>query len=74
MSPRPINVAAKLAEFDRLPNDAIVDDPVAAALLNMSIDTFRRTNIPGVPRRQFSKRRGGRRAGDVRAVIRGNAA
>ena len=42
MSPRPINVEAKLAAFDRLPDDAIVDDPVAAALLGLSLDTFRR--------------------------------
>jgi hypothetical protein len=72
MSPRPINVSAKLAEFDHLPDDAIVDDPVAAALLNMSIDTFRRTRP--VPRKQFSERRGGSRVGDLRALVRGDAA
>ena len=72
MSPKPINVEAKLAAFDSLPNDAIVDDPVAAALLNMSIDTFRRANP--VPQKRFSERRVGRRAGDLRKLIRGNAA
>jgi hypothetical protein len=72
MSPRPINVPAKLATFDRLPDDAIIDDPVAAALLNMSIDTYRRRRP--VPRRQFSERRGGSRVGDLRALIRGDAA
>jgi hypothetical protein len=69
---RRIDVSKKLAEFDRLPNDAIVDDPVAAALLNMSIDTFRRNNP--VPQKRLSKRRVGRRAGDLRALVRGEAA
>ena len=72
MSPRPINVEAKLAAFDRLPDDAIVDDPVAAALLGMSLDTFRRANP--VQQKRFSQRRVGRRAGDLRALIRGDAA
>jgi len=72
MSPRPINVPAKLAEFDTLPDDAIVDDPVAAALLGMSLDTFRRANP--VPQKRFSQRRVGRRVGDLRALIRGDAA
>jgi len=72
MSPRRTNVAAKLAEFDRLPNDAIVDDPVAAALLGISEDTLKRRNP--VPRRQVSDRRGGRRVGDLRALSRGEAA
>jgi hypothetical protein len=67
-----IDVRKKLAEFDRLPDDCIVDDPVAAALLGMSIDTLQRANP--VPKKQFSKRRVGRRAGDIRALIRGNAA
>jgi hypothetical protein len=72
MSPRPINVNARLAEFDRLPADAIIDDPVAAALLGISVDTLRRRNP--VPQRQVSDRRRGRRVGDLRALVRGEAA
>jgi hypothetical protein len=72
MSPRPINVPAKLAEFDRLPDDAIVGDPVAAAVLGISVDTLRRRNP--VPQRQISDRRVGRRVGDLRALSRGEAA
>ena len=72
MSPRPINVPARLAEFDRLPNDAIIDDPVAAALLGISVETLRRANP--VPQRRISDRRVGRRVGDLRALTRGEAA
>jgi hypothetical protein len=72
MSPRPINVNARLAEFDRLPADAIIDDPVDAALLGISVDTLRRRNP--VPQRQVSDRRSGRRVGDLRALVRGEAA
>ena len=63
------DLAEKIAAFDRLPDDAIVDDRVAGALLNMSPWTVRRTNP--VPRRQTSQRRFGRRAGDLRNKIRG---
>jgi hypothetical protein len=69
---RPINVEAKLAVFDSLPDDAIVDEPVAAELLGVSLDTYRRN--PPVPRRRFSKRRVGARVGDLRALSRGEAA
>ncbi len=72
MSPRPTNVKARLAQFDALPDDAIVEDPVAAAVLSISEDTLKRNNP--VPWRQVSERRGGRRAGDLRALVRGNAA
>lgn len=68
----PIALIEKLAAFDRLPNDAIVDDRVAAAVLNISIWTLRRNNP--VPIRRITERRYGRRAGDLRDKIRDSAA
>jgi hypothetical protein len=61
--------AAKMARFDSLPDDAIVDDPVAAAMLSISVWTLRRSNP--VPQHQLSERRRGRRVGDIRAKVRG---
>jgi hypothetical protein len=60
---------AKLQAFDSLPNDAIVNDRVAAAVLNMSVWTLRRNNP--VPARQLSERIRGRRVGDLRNKSRG---
>jgi hypothetical protein len=68
MSPRPFDAKRKLAEFDHLPDDAVVPDAVAALLLNVSVDTLRRANP--VPQKRLSKRRVGRRAGDLRALVR----
>jgi hypothetical protein len=62
---------AELAQFDSLPNDAIVPDRIAAAILAISIWTLRRENP--VPARQISERRRGRRVGDLRAIARGAA-
>jgi hypothetical protein len=59
----------KLAEYDSLPNDALVPDAVAAVILAISIWTLRRENP--VPARQISERRQGRRVGDLRAKVRG---
>jgi hypothetical protein len=56
-------------QFDRLPDDAIVPDQVAAVLLNMSPWTLNRSNP--APKRQISERIGGRRVGDLRALARG---
>jgi hypothetical protein len=61
-----------LEQFDRLPDDAIVPDPVAAALLSVSIWTLNR--ISPVAARQISERKRGRRVGDLRALARGEAA
>jgi hypothetical protein len=61
----------KLAAFDSLPQDAIVPDAVAAVILAISIWTLRRENP--VPRREISERRFGRRVGDLRAKVRGEA-
>jgi hypothetical protein len=63
---------AELAQFDSLPNDAIVPDRVAAAILSISIWTLRRQNP--VPERQITERRFGRRVGDLRDKVRGKAA
>jgi hypothetical protein len=60
---------SSLAYFDDLPNDAIVPDRVAAAILAISVWTLRRENP--VPFRQISERRRGRRVGDLRALVRG---
>jgi hypothetical protein len=59
----------KLAEYDALPDDALVADSVAATILDISIWTLRRTNP--VPARQISERKRGRRVGDLRAKVRG---
>ncbi|HTC04900.1 MAG TPA: hypothetical protein VK749_15965 [Xanthobacteraceae bacterium] len=66
MSP---TLRAKLAEYDSLPDDALVDDAVAATILSISVWTLRRNNT--VPARQISERRRGRRVGDLRAKVRG---
>lgn len=59
----------QLAEYDALPDDAIVSDTVAAKILSISVWTLRRENP--VPARQISERRRGRRVGDLRAKVRG---
>jgi hypothetical protein len=67
-----LNIAKRLAEFTTLPDDAIIPEPVAAALLGMSTDTYRRAKP--LPRRRIAKRLVGVRAGDLRALVRGEAA
>jgi hypothetical protein len=69
---RTVVVPEKLAEFDRLPDDAHVSEPIAAAIWGVSLDTYRREQP--VPRRKLSKRRFGVRVGDLRNLIRGSAA
>jgi hypothetical protein len=63
---------ADLSHFDSLPNDAIVPDRVAAAILAISIWTLRRENP--VPARQITERRRGRRVGDLRNKVNGTKA
>jgi hypothetical protein len=58
-----------LKTFDALPDDAIVPDPMAALVLGVSWWTLQRN--PVVPRIQLSPKRFGRRAGDLRALARG---
>jgi hypothetical protein len=60
---------AELAQFDSLPNDALVPDRVAAAILAISVWTLRRENP--VPARQITERRRGRRVGDLRNKVNG---
>jgi hypothetical protein len=62
----------QLADYDVLPDDAIVADALAAKILSISIWTLRRENP--VPARQISERKRGRRVGDLRAKVRGKAA
>lgn len=59
----------QLAEYEALPDDAIVSDSVAAKILSISVWTLRRENP--VPARQISQRKRGRRVGDLRAKVRG---
>jgi hypothetical protein len=59
----------KLAEYDVLPDDALVSDAVASVILSISVWTLRRENP--VPARQISERKRGRRVGDLRAKVRG---
>jgi hypothetical protein len=54
----------QLADYDALPDDAIVPDLVAAKILSISIWTLRRENP--VPARQISERPRGRRVGEGR--------
>jgi hypothetical protein len=60
----------QLKDFDSLPDDSVVGDPLAAELLSISLWTLNRTNP--VPPIQISERRRGRRTGDLRNLIRGN--
>jgi len=62
----------KLKDFDSLPDDAVVPDVLAAEILSISPWTLRRTNP--VPARQITERRRGRRAGDLRNLVRGRPA
>jgi hypothetical protein len=63
--------ANRLAAFDTLPADSIVDDAVAAIVLGVSMQTLQRQDP--VPRRQISTRVFGRRVGDIRDKVRGQA-
>jgi hypothetical protein len=61
----------QLKRFEAYPDDCIIRDPVAALLLGMSVWTLRRANP--VPKIQLSARCYGRRAGDIRRKLRGEA-
>jgi hypothetical protein len=65
----PPDLTKKIEAFDTLPNDSVVADPVAAAVLNISLRTLRR-NDP-VRSIKLSARRIGRRVGDIRALLQG---
>ena len=65
---RAIN-SRKLSQFDSLSDDAIIPEPVAAEILGVSLDTYRRSKL--LPRRHVSRRLVGARVGDVRALSRG---
>jgi hypothetical protein len=69
MSP---DLTKKIEAFDTLPNDSVVADPVAAAVLNISLRTLRR-NDP-VRSIKLSARRIGRRVGDIRKMLKGGNA
>ena len=61
----------QLKNFDSLPNDALVFDGVAALVLGVSLKTLQRKM--SLPARQISEGRHGRRVGDIRALVRGEA-
>jgi hypothetical protein len=61
-----------LRNFDSYPDSAVIPDPVVAALTSLCPKTVRQhPNLPPVP---VSRCRKGRHAGDVRKVLRGEAA
>jgi hypothetical protein len=64
-----IQVLDKMKLFDVMPDDAVVDDRVAAAVLGISVRTLKRND--SVPPVQLSTRRMGRRVGSIRALARG---
>jgi hypothetical protein len=66
---RATDYTAIVAKFADLPDDAIVPDLAAALLLSISPWTLRRRNP--VPPIKISERCRGRRAGDIRALVRG---
>jgi hypothetical protein len=63
---------AAVQQFENLPDDVIVPDPIAADILGISIWTLRRAG-PVRPV-QLSPKRRGRRLGDLRRLIRGEPA
>jgi hypothetical protein len=67
----PPPVSELLKRTASLPDDAVVDDRIAAILLNMSAWTLKK-RAP-VPRIQTSARRFGRRMGDIRRLVRDGA-
>ena len=62
-----------IANFDRLPDAALVPPRVAALVLGVNERTLRR-HPDIIPRVKFSARRIGFRVGDIRALGRGESA
>jgi hypothetical protein len=62
----------QLKRSEVLPDDCVIDDPLAALMLNMSVWTLRRNNP--VPPVRLSARKCGRRLGNIRKRIRGELA
>jgi hypothetical protein len=58
-------------DFDRLPDDAIVGHQATEVLLGGLVSSRQLRRKPPIPRRQISAQRFGFRAGDIRALIRG---
>jgi hypothetical protein len=63
------SVQAAIDRFAAMPDDAVVLDPEAAAVLRISVWTLKRHDP--VPPIDLSPRRRGRRVGDLRRLIRG---
>jgi hypothetical protein len=59
------------SNFDRLPEDAIVDTKTALIILGGTQCEYTLRTKPPITRRQISQRRFGFRVGDLRALIRG---
>ena|SRR6516225_1981442 len=59
-------------DFDRLPDDAIVCHQATEVLLGGLVSSRQLRRKPPIPRRQISPQRFGFRAGDIRALIRGD--
>jgi hypothetical protein len=60
-----------VANFDRLPDDALVCPEATEVLLGGQVSRSRLRRKPPIPRRQISPQRFAFRAGDIRALIRG---
>jgi hypothetical protein len=60
------------SNFDRLPEDAIVDTKTALVILGGTQSEYTLRCNPPITRRKISQRRYGFRVGDLRALIRGD--
>jgi len=66
------SVLETLKRFDALPDDAVVETAVTAAITSLSERTVR--YHPQLPRVQVSEGRYGQRVGDIRKLVRGSIA
>lgn len=60
-----------VSNFDKMPDDGILSAEATELLLGGTVTRRQLRREPPIPRRQLSKRRFGFRAGDIRALIRG---
>jgi hypothetical protein len=59
------------SNFDRLPEDAVVNAKTAVIILGGAVSERTLRRAPPITRRKISQRRYGFRVGDLRALIRG---
>lgn len=68
---KPLSAIELMHNFDQLPDDCVVSDPVTCLILGVSEWTLRRDPPANLRRIRLSQRRFGRRVGDIRALVRG---